>query len=62
MNLLSGVKQHDIQKKCQVVRIGKKSPKWRWLKDLEGKACENRTKEDPRTRVRTSGKTNNAPT
>ena len=46
---------------CEVVRIGKKSPKWPWLKDLEGKARENRTKKGPRTGVRTSGKTNNAP-
>ena len=44
-------------KMCKVVRIGKKSPKWRWLKDLEGKARENRTKEGPRTGVRTSAKT-----
>ena len=42
-------------------RIGKRSPKWRWLKDKEGKARGNRTKEGPRTRVRTSGKTNNTP-
>ena len=27
----------------------------------KGKACENRTKEGPRTRVRTSGKTNCTP-
>ena len=39
---------------CQVVRIGKRSSKWRWLKD-------NRTKESPRTRVRNSGKTNSPP-
>ena len=42
-------------------RIGKRSPKWRWLKDKEGKARGNRTKEGPRTRVRTSGKANNTP-
>ena len=30
-------------------------------KNLEGKALENRTKEGPRTGVRTSGKTNNTP-
>ena len=30
-------------------------------KRLEGKAHENRTKEGPRTGVRTSGKTNNTP-
>ena len=28
-----------------------------WLKDKEGKAHKNRTKEGPRTGVRTSGKT-----
>ena len=33
---------------CHVVRIGKRSPKWRWLKDKEGKAHKNRTKEGPR--------------
>ena len=52
---------HLLRGECQVVRIGKKSPKWWWLKDLEGKAHENRTKEGLRTRVRTSGKTNNTP-
>ena len=42
---------------------------WNWKKESsplslavtkrqEGKVCENRTKEGPRTRVRTSGKTN----
>ena len=52
---------HLLRGECYVVRIGKKSPNWQWLKDLEGKARENRTKEGPRTRVRTSGKTNNTP-
>ena len=52
---------HLLWGEGEVVRIGKKSPKWRWLKDLEGKARENRTKEGPRTGVRTSGKTNNTP-
>ena len=42
-------------------RIGERSPKWRWLKDKEGKARGNRTKEGLRTGVRTSGKTNNTP-
>ena len=32
----------------------------RWLKD-KGKACKNRTKERPRTGVRTSGRTNGTP-
>ena len=49
---------HLLRGECQVVRIGKRSPKWWWLKDLEGKARESRTKEGPRTGVRTSGKTN----
>ena len=30
-------------------------------KKKEGKACENRTKEGPRTGVRTSGRTNSTP-
>ena len=45
----------------QVVRIGNRSPEWRWLKDKEGKAHENRTKEVPRTGVRTSGRANCTP-
>ena len=57
-NILSGF---VVVSFCEVGRIGEKGPKWRWLKDLEGKARENRTKEGPRTGVRTSGKTNNAP-
>ena len=32
-----------------------------WLKDKEGKAYENRTKEGLRKRVRTSGETNSPP-
>ena len=48
-------------KYCQVGRIGKRSPKWRWLKDKEGKTREYRTKEGPRTGVRTSGEKNNTP-
>ena len=39
----------------------KRSPKWPWLKDKEGKAHTNRTKVGPRTGVRTSGKTKNTP-
>ena len=45
---------------CYVVRIGKRNPECRWLKD-KGKACENRTKEGLRTGVRTSGRTNSTP-
>ena len=41
---------------CQVVRIGKRSPKWQWLKDRTGKACESRAEEGPRTGVRASGR------
>ena len=33
-------------------RIGKRSPKWRWL---------NKNKEGPQTRVKTSGRTNSTP-
>ena len=32
-----------------------------WLKDKEGKAHKNRTKEGPRTGVRTSGRTDSTP-
>ena len=39
---------------CQVVRIGKRSPKQQWLRQRKEKAYKNRTKERPRTRVRTS--------
>ena len=42
-----------------VVRIGKRSPKWQWLKDKERKkALKNVTKENPWTGLRTSGETN----
>ena len=44
-----------------VGRIGKRSPKWRWPQTRKRKARENGTKEGPRTRVRTSGKTKNTP-
>ena len=47
-----------FQNSCQVVKIGKRSPEWCWIKDKEGKRHENRTKEGPRVRVRTSGRTN----
>ena len=52
---------HLLRGECQVVRIGKRSPKWQWLKTKKGKACENRIKEGLRTRVRTSGKINSPP-
>ena len=42
-------------------RIGNRSPEWQWLTDKEGKACENRTEEGPRTGVRTSGRTSSSP-
>ena len=43
---------------CSAVRIGKRSPLGSGLKTRKGKARENRTQEGPRTRVRTSGRTN----
>ena len=46
---------------CQVARIGERSPEWWWLKDKEWKSHENITKEGPRTRVRTSGRTISTP-
>ena len=52
---------HLLRGEYQVVKIGKRSPKWWWLKDKEGKAHENRTNEGPRARVRTSGRTNSTP-
>ena len=52
---------HLLRGECQVVRIGKKSPEWRWLEDKEGKSHENRAKEGLRTRVRTSDRTNSTP-
>ena len=41
--------------------VAKRPGREKWLEDLEGKARENRTKEGPKTGVRTSGKTNNTP-
>ena len=41
--------------------VAKRPGREKWLEDLEGKARENRTKEGPRTGVRTSGETNNTP-
>ena len=29
---------HLLRGECQVVRIGKRSPEWRWLKDKKGKS------------------------
>ena len=52
---------HLLRGEYQVVKIGKRSPKWWWLKDKEGKAHENRAKEGPRTTVRTSGEANSSP-
>ena len=46
---------------CQVVRIGKRNPEWLWLKDKEGENPQKQKKEGPRTRVRTTGKTNSPP-
>ena len=52
---------HLLRGECSVVRIGKRSPKWWWLKDKEGKSPRKqnrqRSKQGPRTRVRTSGRT-----
>ena len=56
---------HLLRGECQVVRIGNRSPKWRWLKDKEGKSLgkqnKGRSKGGLRTRVRTSGRTNSTP-
>ena len=52
---------HLLRGKCWAVRIGKRSLKWRWLKDRKEKTHGNGTKENPRTRVRTSGETNSPP-
>ena len=44
---------------CQAVRIGKRSPKWQWLKDKErGKPMKKEQRKILRTGVRTSGETN----
>ena len=48
------------EENCQVGKTGKRSPKWRRLQTRKGKARGNETK-GLRTRVRTSGKTNNTP-
>ena len=52
---------HLLRGECSVGRTGERSPKWRWPQTRKGKAHENETKEGPRTRVRTSGKTSNTP-
>ena len=49
-----------------VVRIGKRRPKWQWLKDKEGKQTNKQkhkkgTKENSQTEVRNSGETNTPP-
>ena len=38
-------------KYCQVGRIGKRSPKWRWLKDKEGKSprIQNKRRSEDRS-------------
>ena len=48
---------HLLRGECQVGRTGKRSPKWWWPQKRQGKARKNQTKEGPRTRVRTSGRT-----
>ena len=35
---------HLLRGKCQVVRIGKRSPEWWWLKDKEGKSLRKYNK------------------
>ena len=35
---------HLLRGECQVVRIGKWSPEWRWLKDKEGKSPQKQNK------------------
>ena len=52
---------HLLRGECQIVRIGKRSPEWQWLKTRKGKGHENRIKEGPRTGVRTSCRTNSTP-
>ena len=47
--------------KCQVDRIGKRSPEWWQLKDKEGKSPLNRTKEGLKTGVKILDKTNSPP-
>ena len=36
---------HLLSGECQVVRIGKRSPKWGWLKDKEGESPQKWNKE-----------------
>ena len=60
INLLKTCHQRLSQLVLLVVRIGKRSPEWQWLKD-KGKALENRTKEGLETGVKTSDKTNSPP-
>ena len=50
-----------ILKPVEVVKIGKRSPKWQWLKTKKGKALKNGTKENLRAAVRTSGETHTPP-
>ena len=35
---------HLLKGECQVVRIGKRSPEWQWLKDKEGKSPQKQNK------------------
>ena len=35
---------HLLRGECQVVRIGKRSPEWRWLKDKEEKSLRKQNK------------------
>ena len=52
---------HLLRGECQVGKIGKRSPKWRWLQDKEGKSPGKLNKRRSEDGVRTSGKTNNTP-
>ena len=52
---------HPLSGECQVSRIGKRSQTGGGQKTKKGKVHKNRTKEGPRTGVRTSGKTSSPP-
>ena len=35
---------HLLKGECQIVRTGKRSPEWQWLKDKEGKSLQKQNK------------------
>ena len=51
----------SLEGECYIIRKGKRSPEWWWLKDKKGKSHKNRTKEGPTTTVRISDDTNSPP-